>query len=179
MTTLQHIARIIPIVLLLAAGGARSETAPTDSPTPQRRMPSKTEVESDYRHPSPEALERWYDLKYGFRIHWGLYAVKPVGPESWPLTSNGLDFMAWYHQQYQTWNPTGFDAKAWIAFMQRGGMKFFVFTAKHHEGFCMFDTATRVKKRFVYTGPNAGSIEDVDLAYSIMETPFKVEVEKE
>ena len=94
MITWPCITRIIPVVLLLVAGGARSEVAPAGSPPPQRRMPSKTEVESDYRHLSPEALERWYDLKYGFRIHWGLYAVKPVGPESWPLTSNGLDFMA-------------------------------------------------------------------------------------
>jgi len=144
-----------------------------------RRIPSKTEVEPDYAHPSPEAMERWYDLKYGFRIHWGLYAIKPVGPESWPLTKNGMEFMEWYHQQCKTWNPAGFNADDWIAFMRRGGMKFFVFTTKHHEGFCMFDTRTRVRKRFVYSGPNAGSIEDCDLAYGIMDTPFKRDVVKE
>jgi alpha-L-fucosidase len=161
-------------------------SGPDGSP---RRIPSKTEVEPDYAHPSPEAMERWYDLKYGFRIHWGLYAIKPVGPESWPLnkagdaswtlTKNGMEFMEWYHQQYKTWNPAGFNADDWIAFMRRGGMKFFVFTTKHHEGFCMFDTRTRVRKRFIYSGPNAGSTEDCDLAYGIIDTPFKRDVVKE
>ncbi len=59
------------------------------------------------------------------------------------------------------------------------GMKMFAFTTKHHEGFSMFDTKTRVKKRVNWIAPGGPVIEDCDLAFSIMETPFKRDVVKE
>ncbi len=59
------------------------------------------------------------------------------------------------------------------------GMKMFAFTAKHHEGFSMFDTQTRVKSRVNWTAPGGPTLEDCDLAYSIMETPFRRDVVKE
>ena len=55
----------------------------------------------------------------------------------------------------------------------------FAFTAKHHEGFSMFDTQTRVKRRVNWTAPGGPALEDCDLAYSIMETPFHRDVVKE
>ena len=63
--------------------------------------------------------------------------------------------------------------------MVRSGLKYFTFCAKHHDGFSLWDTQTRVKRRFVLTGPRAGQIEDCDLAYSIMDTPFKRDIVKE
>ena len=39
-------------------------------------------VDPDYKHASPEAMERWYDLKFGLRIHWGIYSIWADGPES-------------------------------------------------------------------------------------------------
>jgi len=58
-------------------------------------------------------------------------------------------------------------------------MQMFAFTAKHHEGFSMFDTKTRVKQRVNWTAPGGPTLEDCDLAYSIMETPFHRDVVKE
>ena len=58
-------------------------------------------------------------------------------------------------------------------------MKMFAFTTKHHEGFSMFDTKARVKKRVDWAAQGGPKIEDCDLAYSIMETPFKRDVVKE
>ena len=142
------------------------------------RVPSEKVVEPGYQHVSRNGLEAWRDMKFGLRIHWGLYSIPPVGPESWPLTRHDMAWDGRYYQNYKTWDPKGFDADAWMSLMKRGGMKFFVFTTKHHEGFSMFDTKTRVK-RFIYAGPNAGKIEDCDLAYSIMETPFHRDVVKE
>ena len=55
----------------------------------------------------------------------------------------------------------------------------FAFTTKHHEGFSMFNTKTRVKSRANWTGPGGPKIESCDLAYSIMETPFRRDVVKE
>lgn len=135
-------------------------------------------VDPDYRHASPAAMERWYDLKFGLRIHWGVYANLHV-EASWPLTRHDLAWQGRYHELYKTWNPEGFNADEWADMMQRDGLKFFVFTTKHHDGFSMYDTKTTVKKRFMYTGPNAGKIEDCDLHYSIMESPFHRDVVKE
>ena len=141
------------------------------------KTPSQTHTEPDYEHPSARAMDRWNDLKFGLRIHWGIYSIDPVGPESWPLTRQDLKFQKRYHELYKTWNPVGFDADEWMALMKRAGLEFFVFTTKHHEGFCMYDTKTRVVKRFSLDAPD--KLEACDLAYSIMETPFKRDVVKE
>ena len=58
-------------------------------------------------------------------------------------------------------------------------MKMFAFTSKHHEGFSMFDTRTRVRQRPNWAAPGGPAIEDCDLAYSIMETPFRRDVVRE
>ncbi len=59
------------------------------------------------------------------------------------------------------------------------GLKMFAFTTKHHDGFSMFDTKTRVRHRVNWTAPGGPKIEPCDLAYSIMETPFGRDVVKE
>jgi alpha-L-fucosidase len=72
----------------------------------------------------------------------------------------------------------GFDAEEWMQFFEKSGFKCFAFTTKHHEGFSMFDTQARVKRR-VKWAPGKPKIEDCDLAYGIMETPFKRDIVKE
>jgi alpha-L-fucosidase len=81
-----------------------------------------------------------------------------------------------YQELYREWNPTGFDAEEWVTIFKDAGMRFFTFTSKHHEGFSMFDTATRVKERVNWNAPGGPRLEACDLAYSIMETPFKRDV---
>jgi alpha-L-fucosidase len=85
-------------------------------------------------------------MKFGLRIHWGEYAIDAIGPESWPLNNakGNQSFLNWYWHQNETWSPKKYDADAWIALMKRAGITFFDFTTKHHEGFSMYDTATRV-----------------------------------
>ena len=58
-------------------------------------------------------------------------------------------------------------------------MKMFAFTSKHHEGFSMFDTKTRVKRRTNWIAEGGPKVESCDLAYTIMETPFRRDVVKE
>ncbi|HLP74077.1 MAG TPA: alpha-L-fucosidase [Bacteroidales bacterium] len=132
-----------------------------------------------YRWASRKAYEEFNDMKFGVRIHWGLYSITQQPKESWPyLTLSNEDKQA-YNQMYKTWNPQGFNADEWMNLFADAGMKMFAFTSKHHEGFSMFDTKTRVKRRVNYTAPGGPVIEDCDLAYSIMETPFKRDVVKE
>jgi alpha-L-fucosidase len=138
----------------------------------------------EYSWASDEAYEAFQDMKYGVRIHWGLYSILKMGGESWPFLGNrepAFDFKKRdeYNLMYKTWNPTGFSADEWMKTFQDCGMKMFAFTTKHHEGFSMYDTKTRVKKRVKWDTPKGPQLEDCDLAYSIMETPFKRDIVKE
>jgi alpha-L-fucosidase len=84
-----------------------------------------------------------------------------------------------YSNLYKTWNPAGFDADSWTDAFNESGMRMFTFTTKHHEGFSMFDTKTKVRRRTNWTAAGGPQIESCDLAYSIMETPFRRDVVKE
>ncbi len=132
-------------------------------------------VDDDYCHAGEDAVENWLDMKYGIRIHWGLYSIPGYFRESWGLT-HPYSHNPVIREQYETmgkwWNPAGFNANEWMQLFADGGMKFFTFTTKHHDGFSLFDTKTKVRKRLVHTGPDAGKIIDCDLHYSIMEGPL-------
>jgi len=96
-----------------------------------------------------EKLENWRDQKFGMIIHWGLYAVPGI-IESWELCSEDWierdstvayeDYKKWYWGQNQLFNPVRFDPDQWAAAAKGAGMRYLVFTTKHHDGFCMFDT---------------------------------------
>ena len=100
-----------------------------------------------------EKLDQWKDLKYGVIFHWGLYSVPGI-MESWVLCGEDVDWITsrrtqdmsyeeykrWYWGNKDKFNPTKFDPDQWADLMQKGGMKYMVFTTKHHEGFCMWDT---------------------------------------
>jgi alpha-L-fucosidase len=130
----------------------------------------------DYRHAPPAAIEAFRDLKYGVRIHWGLYSAAFSGGESWPFLDLPYEKKQQYQEAYRTWNPQGFDAEEWMRLFEENGLRMFAFTSKHHDGFSMFDTRTRVKRRVSWTAPGGPQLEDCDLGYSIAETPFKRDV---
>ena len=136
---------------------------------------------SDYKHAPEASYEGFRDLKYGLRIHWGIYSILH-GRESWIIQQkiregeDPLEYQGMYHDLYKSWYPVNFDAEAWTDMMVRNGLKFFVFTTKHHDGFSMYDTDTRVTHRIRFYGENAGEVVDCDLHYSIMETPFARDV---
>jgi len=132
-----------------------------------------------YQTAPASAYEAFQDMKFGIRIHWGIYSIWSRGPESWPFLEMSFDDRQRYNDLYKTWNPVGFDADRWMDTFAESGMKMFAFTSKHHEGFSMFDTRTRVKNRANWTAAGGPKIESCDLAYSIMETPFKRDVVKE
>lgn len=95
-------------------------------------------------------LEQWQDLKFGLLMHWGAYSQWGI-VESWSLCGEdegwcqrSIDDYDEYRRQYEalatTFNPTGFDPQRWALAAKDAGMKYVVFTTKHHDGFCMFDT---------------------------------------
>ncbi len=133
----------------------------------------------EYRWAPDSSYEAFRDMKFGVRLHWGLYSIWHRGDESWPFLKMSFDDRQGYNDLYKTWNPAGFDADAWTDLFAESGMKMFAFTSKHHEGFSMFDTKTRVKRRTNWIAEGGPKVESCDLAYSIMETPFRRDVVKE
>ena len=103
-----------------------------------------------------ERLEWWKDARFGMFIHWGPVSIK--GTEiGW---SRGREWtIEEYDNLYKEFNPVKFNALEWVQTAKAAGMKYIVFTSKHHDGFCNWDTK--------YTD------------YNIMNTPFKRDVMKE
>jgi alpha-L-fucosidase len=129
-----------------------------------------------YRWAPEAAYERFRDIKYGVRLHWGPYSILGEPGESWPFLKLSFAERQRYQAMYRTWNPRGFNADEWMALFADCGMRMFAFTTKHHDGFSMFDTRTRVARRTNWTAPGGPRIETCDLPYSMMETPFKRDV---
>jgi alpha-L-fucosidase len=97
-----------------------------------------------------QKLEKWQDLKFGLLMHWGPYSQWGV-VESWSICSedegwcrrknpNYVEYKKDYENLQTTFNPANFDPSKWAKAAKNAGMKYVVFTTKHHDGFCMFDT---------------------------------------
>lgn len=103
------------------------------------------------------AVTRWEDARFGMFIHWG--PVSLTGAEiSWSRGTKDLPVET-YDNLYKKFDPTLFDADAWVAVAKAAGMKYIVLTTKHHDGFCLWDT------------------KQTD--YNIMNSPFQRDVVKE
>jgi len=110
----------------------------------------------------PESLERWREMRVGMFIHWGPVSI--TGKEiSWSRANtnpkcpnHGPTPAAVYDNLYKEFNPTNFNAREWVAIAKAAGMKYMVLTAKHCDGFLLWDS----------------KVDD----YNIMHTPFKRDV---
>ena len=101
-----------------------------------------------------EKLDQWQDKKFGLLMHWGAYSQWGI-VESWSLCpedynwcerregKNPKDYFE-YKKEYEglkkTFNPEKFNPEKWAKAAKVAGMKYMVFTTKHHDGFCMFDS---------------------------------------
>jgi alpha-L-fucosidase len=111
-----------------------------------------------YPDPDPairKRLEEWQDLKFGLLMHWGAYSQWGI-VESWSICPEDLswasgarkkgmaDSYSEYLRKYEnlktTFNPSAFNPEKWAEAAKNAGMKYVVFTTKHHDGFCMFDS---------------------------------------
>ncbi len=115
-----------------------------------------TAADPSYPKADAAAIQRWQDMRFGLFIHWGPITLK-AAEIGW---SRGKEVPTEvYDNLYKEFNPTKFNADEWVSIAKAAGTKYMVFTTKHHDGFCLWDTK--------YTDHN------------IMHSPFKRDVVKE
>ena len=98
-----------------------------------------------------EKLDKWQDLKFGVLLTWGIYSVPGI-VESWALCSEDHswnrrpegssydEYKKWYWGLSKEFNPVDFNPDQWAKAFKDAGIKYMVFTTKHHDGFCMYDS---------------------------------------
>ena len=139
------------ILSAITAGGlgARAQEAPVQG------FVHEQSSADGYVWPTDQAvldkLDKWQDKKFGVLFHWGLYSVPGI-VESWSICSEDVDWIGrkvnlpydeykkWYFNLKDSLNPVDFNPEQWADLMDRAGMKYMVFTTKHHDGFCTFDS---------------------------------------
>ena len=146
---------LVGLTLLATAAWPEADAgAKPDSGVFGAYAPSK-----EYTPPRDQAvlkkLSEWQDRKLGLLITWGIYSQWGI-VESWtlcperydwnkrtgPFANDDLAYKASYEELINTFNPVGFNPSTWAATIRDGGIKYVLVMAKHHDGFCMFDTAT-------------------------------------
>ncbi|HWH72008.1 MAG TPA: alpha-L-fucosidase, partial [Candidatus Sulfotelmatobacter sp.] len=85
----------------------------------------------------PQAMQNWQDKRFGMFIHWGPVSLtaREIGWSRGDQTPIEV-----YDNLYKQFNPTNFNADAWVKVAKDAGMKYIVLTTKHHDGFCLWDT---------------------------------------
>jgi alpha-L-fucosidase len=111
-------------------------------------------------------MQRWREYGLGQFIHWGVYAIPGghwqgktyTGAAEWIRSWDEMPNQA-YDQLYKEFNPTGFNAQQWAKTAKEMGAKYMLFTTKHHDGFCLWNSR--------YTD------------YTIAHSPYKKDIVKE
>jgi alpha-L-fucosidase len=123
---MRHLSRFM-VLVLLAACSVSSPPLPTPAGGGGEAHPNlKTNA---------EALKNFQDMRFGMFVHWGPIAIK--GTEiGW---SRGREIpISTYDSLYLQFNPVNFNADEWISIAKEAGMKYFVITSKHHDGFALW-----------------------------------------
>ncbi len=133
------ILRVLASILILARVAFGGEEIPR-SPSPQTLVP--TEAQRDAR------LGWWRDARFGMFVHWGVYSTLGGSWKGRAFKGYGehiqralkIPIVDYRKEVAGSFNPTCFDADEWVRLAKEAGMGYFIITAKHHDGFAMFDS---------------------------------------
>ena len=170
-------------VLLTLSFSCKAQKDKNSNKKPQKEVVKKKKKEADefqtyeidksikVQTASKAAQEAWKDNKFGMFIHWGPISQKGLplshsrhseshhkGGKPYKPYKEGLIEPEEYDVQYKTFNPTKYNPDEIVQLAKDAGMKYIVFTAKHHAGFSMFDS----------------KVSD----YDMMATPYKKDILK-
>ncbi len=85
------------------------------------------------------AARAWFqEARFGLFIHWGVYSV--AGDGEWVMHNKRITVAEYERDFPPAFNPTKFDAAAWVAMVKAAGMRYITITSKHHDGFAMWDS---------------------------------------
>ncbi|WPQ61382.1 alpha-L-fucosidase [Chitinophaga sancti] len=107
-------------------------------------------------------LDKWQDQRFGLFMHWGPYTLWEeveswsICPDDWvvrkgPYSADYNVYREAYEKLPNEFNPVDFNPQKWADAAKNAGMRYVVFTTKHHDGFCMFDTK---QTDYKITAPN-------------------------
>lgn len=91
-------------------------------------------------HAPKERMQWWNEQKFGLFIHWGPWSQTSIGAIWQIVKKDAPDVREKRFELYKTFNPTEFNPRQWAQLARQAGMRYVVFTTKHHDGFCNFDT---------------------------------------
>lgn len=142
-----RLSRILPFTVLIMAAFAifagRDSIAKADDAA---KLGAQSKDDQSYLHAKPEDIARWRQLKFGMFIHWGPVSLQGTeigwsrGGERRGVGGTGEVPLEVYDNLYKKFNPVKFDAKEWVEIAKASGMKYMVFTTRHHDGFSNFDS---------------------------------------
>lgn len=129
--------RVLLAMLVLTAVRLPAQTAASPDP-----YAGETPAQRDAR------MAWWREARFGLLVHWGVFAVpagrhegKPVAGSGDAILRNGKMAVADYRAYAQQFNPVQYDPAAWVRLAKQAGMKYLIMTAKHHDGFALYDSA--------------------------------------
>lgn len=108
---------------------------------------SNTSTGPPFQQNDDTHMQWWKDAKFGMFLHWGIYAVpagtwndqKTMGNAEWIMHSLEIPIAA-YEKFASEFDPQDFDADAWVKYASETGVGYITVTAKHHDGFAMYDS---------------------------------------
>lgn len=115
-------------------------------------MAAEAESAWSYAAETPEQhaakMQWWNTARFGMFVHWGVYSVTggeykgemPTNSAEWMMNKARIPIAEYKTENVDKFNPAEFDAKAFVGLAKEAGMKYLVITAKHHDGFAMFNS---------------------------------------
>jgi alpha-L-fucosidase len=138
---------IATVVIFVAVSLSHAQLKGSKADTQPIRHPVRSIQDAENPAQRDARMQWWREARFGMFIHWGLYSI-PAGtwngkqiPDigEWIMNNASIP-VAEYKALAPQFNPTNFSAQDIVALAKAAGMKYIVITAKHHDGFAMFDS---------------------------------------